>query len=75
MTYGLRKRLDKLDGGEQGKIYRFKMSYGMDSHAIQEEFCRERGIEPKANDLFLFMINFCDPEPSWKYLDDSDSRS
>ena len=47
------------------------MSYGMDSHAIQEEFCRERGIEPKANDLFLFMINFCDPEPSWKYLDDN----
>ena len=75
MTYGLRKRLDKLDGGGRGKIYVFKMSDGMDMSAIREEFCRERGIVPKANDMFIFLRNFGDTEPSWEYLHDNDSRS
>ncbi len=75
MTYGLRKRLDKLDGGGRGKVYVFKMSDGMDSSAIKEEFCRERGIEPKANDLFIFLRRPGDSKPSWKYLHDSDNRS
>jgi len=75
MTYGLRKRLDKLDGGGRGKVYVFKMTDGMDSHAIKEEFCRERGIVPKANDVFIFLRNFGDTEPSWEYIDHSNSRS
>ena len=75
MTYGLRKRLDKLDGGGRGKVYVFEMSDGMDSHAIKEEFCREHGIEPKANDLFIFLRRPSNPEPSWEYLYENDSRS
>ena len=75
MTYGLRKRLDKLDGGGRGKVYVFEMSDGMDSHAIKEEFCRERGIEPEVNDLFIFLTRFGDTEPSWKYLNESDIKS
>ena len=74
MTYGLRKRLDKLDGGGRGKVYVIKMSDGMDSSAIKEEFCKERGIEPKANDVFIFLRSFGDPEPSWKYLHDNEQR-
>ena len=74
MTYGLRKRLDKLDGGGRGKVYVFKMSEGMDTSAIKEEFCKEKGIEPKANDMFIFLINFGDLEPSWEYIDHNDSR-
>lgn len=63
------QKLEKKRGG-RGRMYRFEKSYGMDSHAIKEEFCREHGIEPEENDLFIFLINFCDPEPLWKYLDE-----
>jgi len=75
MSYGLRKRLDRLDGGGRGVAYVFEMSDGMDMSAIREEFCRERGIEPKANDMFIFLARFSDPEPSWEYLYESDIRS
>ncbi len=51
------------------------MSDGMDSNLITQEFCKEKGIEPKANDMFIFLRNFGDSEPSWEYLHDNDSRS
>ena len=72
----IKHRLQKLEKerGGRGKIYAFTMTYGMDTGAIKEEFCRERGIEPKANDLFIFHTRFSDPEPSWKYLHDNEQR-
>jgi len=73
----IKTRLIKLEmeRGGQGKIYTFRMSDGMDMKAIQEEFCKERGIEPKANDLFIFLPRFGDTEPTWKYLYECDIKS
>ena len=73
----IKHRLQKLEKEivGRGKIYAFKMSEGMDMEAIQEEFCRERGIEPKANDLFIFARIFAYEKPFWEFLHESDIRS
>ena len=73
VKYRLQK-LEKQRGGRR-KVYVFKMSDGMDTSAIKEEFCKKRGIEPKANDLFIFQRRFCDSERSWKFLHERDMRS
>jgi len=73
----IKHRLQKLEKEivGQGKIYAFAMTDGMDMSAIKEEFCKKRGIEPKANDLFIFQRRFCDSERSWKFLHERDMRS
>ena len=46
----------------------------MDMSVIQEEFCKERGIEPNAKDTFIFINRFCKPELKWEFLYASEDR-
>jgi len=73
----IKHRLQKLEKEivGRGKIYTFRMSDGMDTSAIKEEFCKEKGIEPKANDMFIFARIFSFEKPFWEFLHESDIRS
>jgi len=51
------------------------MSDGMDSNLIIQEFCKEKGIVPIANDLFIFARIFVYEKPFWEFLHESDIRS
>ncbi len=73
----IKHRLQKLEKEivGRGKIYTFRMSDGMDSNLITQEFCKEKGIVPIANDLFIFARIFVYEKPFWEFLHESDIRS
>jgi len=72
----LKQRINKLEN-KLGikKMFVFELPDGMDSDAIENQFCRGKGINPNQVNLFIFIRRFGNKNQDWKILNEYQLKS